>query len=278
MRFEKGLSIAMTRLKRSEYSYAGFKHLLLIAAKIRAYTILEVLPELIGSGFWGYDLECNDDDLYIVALDTVASLTTRNEEYKAQVLECLNVLISSKNFKLRPLYSDTAFLCLCLADPDSYPKHLKKLRPLMTEVFDKFELKEVHKYNLARNFLQRMSLSKVVECLNQLELSSNKDESFTDVWFFKALFEYSGVVDQQGKKRETEPLLSFTVHDDYSGEYQFEVTIFSTNNPARSYPILLNYEKNRRSMEWLKIYFLDQDDDSWPEEAKNGFRPLAAVV
>ncbi len=183
--FRLGLKLALSHFPENPRYVKHFKELLWLAAEIRAFEILPVLPHRVSNGFFGKIEGEHPEELFIVALETVAGFS---EPDNPDIERCLNSLIKSKHFDRQ--YTDVAFLSLCRAKPESFPAHLMRLRGKMTALLENGEIESSNKRNLAHQFVECVSFNLIVENLHKLSLGSkNNNYPELDQWLVEGIFD-----------------------------------------------------------------------------------------
>ncbi len=160
-----------------------FANLLSLASLLPAPEVLRVLPKRIGNGYFGFKNGVTEDDLFGIAVRTVAKLNAPRED----ALKCLRRFVKSRNFQVA--YAGTILVALSQADEDGFVAHMRLMRPDLQAMFGKYGKNQTMKRTWAEYVLEVVQLDGVAAALPKLKyFDRNSEKNALDTWLLEGLF------------------------------------------------------------------------------------------
>ena len=179
--FRLGIAIAISGLPPTRRSVPTIRSLLLLAGRVHATEIMTKAIQQVGNGFFGMSEHNEGRELFALTLDIVAGMSPAHS-----VGDTVQRLVASSFFNSG--YAPRAFIALCRAEPEEFPKHLELLRGHFTALHRMVGTGDA--FITARRFVQYVDLAVIGRNLWRLHLCARPgiDPLDTDNWLAEALF------------------------------------------------------------------------------------------
>ncbi len=160
-----------------------YRTVLLLAQKLQATDVLQVLQFSAGAGFLYLVDEQDSACIFLETLETASSLSQPKAASDPINLDVLNDLVTSSG-KLASAHAGVALLAYCRADGGHFGDHIVTLRGPMNELIHEYGPPLENLQQLADDIVHLVGLTTVAKALPTLHFGSG----LSDSWLLKPLF------------------------------------------------------------------------------------------